>query len=102
MGRLPVISKLPAHRRNAIKKYKRKCADFVRAARIRPCADCGVYTEGRMEFDHLDRSQKKIKIGRQKFSVGMRQLIAEIAKCEVVCRPCHHKRSMTRGDYKHA
>jgi hypothetical protein len=60
-----------------------------------PCADCGVrYPSYVMQFDHLDPSQKLFNIGSFT-NQTMSQVVAEIAKCEVVCANCHAIRTHT-------
>ena len=59
------------------------------------CADCGEsYSSYVMEFDHV-RGEKLFSIGK----MGNRRrdrIVAEIAKCELVCCACHRVRSCER------
>jgi L-lysine 2,3-aminomutase len=69
----------------------------VEKAKARPCADCGnQYAPWKMDFDHT--SGKKVmrvsQLVRQKKSI--RLILAEIAKCEVVCALCHRDRTHFR------
>lgn len=63
----------------------------------RGCADCGFNKDGRLlEFDHLPGTEKIFNISSGvEFSKTL--LDSEIAKCEVVCQSCHHKRTSSRG-----
>lgn len=63
-----------------------------------PCADCGVaYPPWVMQFDHHpDRGEKGFAIGAQRTNVGLARLLAEIAKCDVVCANCHALRTHAR------
>jgi hypothetical protein len=64
---------------------------IVIAAKDVPCADCGVkYPTCVMQFDHV-RGEKKFNIGGG--VRGISSIIAEIAKCEVVCANCHALRT---------
>ncbi len=72
--------------------------NIIRAAKSKPCADCGIqYPYYVMDLDHI--------IGEKKFAVSQAitvagsivKLIAEIAKCEVVCSNCHRFRTYNRG-----
>jgi hypothetical protein len=73
------------------------------AAKDKPCMDCGGYWPDkpwRMEFDHRDPNAKlqKLKGTNIKRTRSMRslfgdELLAEIAKCDVVCRLCHSDRT---------
>lgn len=69
---------------------------MVQGAKNVPCTDCGErYASYVMDFDHV--------IGVKSFGIGTRlgihsdtSLIAEIAKCEVVCANCHRERTFRR------
>lgn len=72
----------------------------------RPCADCGaVYPYWVMQLDHVpNRGRKSFTIsltytaGRDRRVLCTRQqLLAEIAKCDVVCANCHSERTHARG-----
>jgi hypothetical protein len=62
----------------------------------RGCADCG-YREhpAALDFDHRPGTVKvrDIKSGHQ---LGWDALLAEVAKCDVVCANCHRVRTWTR------
>lgn len=49
-----------------------------------------------MEFDHRHSEQKRFCVGDGKYK-SKGQLVAEIAKCDVVCCECHEKREVSRG-----
>lgn len=69
--------------------------EIIRAAKEVPCADCGIeYPYYVMQFDHL--GEKKFNIGQTGPSCAREKLLAEIAKCEVVCANCHSERSYQR------
>ena len=70
--------------------------DLIRALKDVRCADCGErYEPATMTFDHV-RGQKLFDVGS-----GLNKprdvLLAEIAKCEVVCVNCHAERSERRS-----
>lgn len=60
------------------------------------CKDCG-YDDNprRLEFDHLPGSEKMFNVS-EGVLYPRDELYAEIAKCEVVCQPCHSKRTTQR------
>jgi hypothetical protein len=62
-----------------------------------PCADCGVrYPPHQLEFDHV-RGTKVADVSRLATRpVGVKRLLEEIAKCEVVCANCHRLRTWCR------
>lgn len=50
-----------------------------------------------MDFDHV-RGKKKFDIGKAVLlQVTMKELLAEIAKCEIVCANCHRVRTYGRN-----
>jgi hypothetical protein len=69
---------------------------LVRSAKAVPCADCdGVFPPEALDFDHLPGFLKLFTIGRS-MSRSREALIAEIEKCQVVCRGCHQARTAER------
>lgn len=76
-------------------KVKRRAKfDALKAA---PCLDCGgAYPPEVMEFDHV-RGQKVMSIGGM-FSQAWERVLAEVAKCDLVCAICHRIRTETRRD----
>jgi hypothetical protein len=68
---------------------------IVRSMRRKPCADCAIsFPIVCMDFDHV-RGEKLLNIGRGT-SRSEAVLIAEIAKCDVVCSNCHRIRTALR------
>ena len=56
------------------------------------CKDCG-YMGDPDEFDyhHVDPSTKILAVSDMLGTYGRPKVIAEMAKCVIVCRPCHEK-----------
>lgn len=54
------------------------------------CARCGS-TEG-LDFDHIDPRTKLFAIGDQ-IDKPWKLLLVEVAKCQLLCRPCHVEKS---------
>ena len=71
---------------------------FLRDLRCRPCADCGaVLPPYAMDFDHRKPEEKKVALAAGKALLKSRmELLAEIAKCDVVCANCHRRRTTRR------
>jgi hypothetical protein len=87
----------PEARKAEHKRYRTTNLDIIRTAKDVPCADCGVrYPTYVMQFDHLDAAQKEFNIGPMGPTRGRARLLAEIAKCEVVCANCHAERTHQR------
>ena len=59
-----------------------------------PCVDCGESDPVVLEFDHL--ADKEFDIGHALPYRSWRSILAEIEKCEVVCRNCHRRRESRR------
>lgn len=78
------------------RKTREATRRIIVAAKDCPCSDCGVrYPYYVMDFDH--REGKKFQIGsRGTRTIGM--MLAEIAKCDVVCANCHREREHQRRE----
>lgn len=71
-------------------------------AKAKPCADCGVqYPSYVMEFDHLGDEPKEFDVCKGRFT-SVERLMAEIAKCAVVCANCHRVRTWKRRQAAYA
>jgi hypothetical protein len=73
--------------------------ELMRNAKAKPCADCGQsFRYYVMQFDHRVDETKCFNIadamGPKR--VGKARLLAEIAKCDVVCANCHCERTHRR------
>jgi len=88
------------HRRNTAanrREQRRRNKALVCEAKSKPCADCGVtFPPYVMDFDHV-RGDKLGNIAHLKTYVTTAVLLAEIAKCDVVCANCHRIRSHSRA-----
>ena len=71
---------------------------LVRAAKKRPCADCGVeYPYYVMDFDHCPGTFKRANLSvLVKRGASNDVLLKELAKCDVVCANCHRVRTHQR------
>ncbi len=69
-----------------------------------PCADCGgKFPLICMDFDHLGNEPKEDEISTMVHRLtSERRILAEIAKCEVVCSNCHRVRTLERGQHGRA
>jgi hypothetical protein len=63
-------------------------ARLARHKRMRGCEDCGLREPDRLVYHHLDPDQKLFTIGH-KAERSWDSIKAEVAKCTVLCRPCH-------------
>ena len=67
---------------------------MVTYLRDHPCVDCGERDILVLQFDHRDRQDKIVAVGRLiSRASGWPQIAAEIAKCDVRCANCHQRRT---------
>lgn len=77
---------------------RRNAQDIVDSAKSFPCADCGIqYPSYIMDLDHV-RGTKVKNVAKMVGRVSVRELLEEIAKCEVVCSNCHRERTHQRKE----
>lgn len=62
--------------------------------RTHPCTDCGESDPVVLEFDHL--RDKLFDVSAALTQRAWPSILAEIAKCEVVCSNCHRRRTARR------
>jgi hypothetical protein len=62
------------------------------------CADCGETDPVVLEFDHV-RGEKRCNIGQKLADMRWKDLLGEIAKCDVVCANCHKRRTARRAGF---
>jgi hypothetical protein len=83
-------------RANSQRKHKAQ-VELLKVLKAVPCADCGVpYPWYIMQFDHI----RGVKLFEPNASAGTRKeetILAEIAKCDVVCPNCHALRTWARA-----
>ena len=62
-----------------------------------PCADCGRrFPPCAMDFDHRDPVAKRYGVTRMVGRAGAARILAEAAKCDIVCANCHRSRTLAR------
>src|SRR5262245_59263926 len=63
----------------------------------RGCTDCGYRAHAAaLDLDHLPGFEKRANVGRL---FSREAILAELAKCEVVCANCHRIRTGQRAGY---
>ncbi len=91
------ITERPNACRRVAEQRKKKKA-FVRSYKDgRPCADCGLsYPHFVMDFDHA-RGKKSFALSTVHYGLWSNErILAEIAKCDLVCANCHRIRTHNR------
>jgi predicted Zn-ribbon and HTH transcriptional regulator len=81
--------------RQRIFARQRARSDMVRTLKARPCADCGLqFAPHQMDFDHRDPASKSFVLAAGRVGLmNERRVLAEVAKCDVVCANCHRTRT---------
>ncbi len=75
--------------------YKDKRA-FIQSLKAKPCHDCGQqFHFSAMDFDHV-RGDKQFNLAAPAGWV-YDEILAEVAKCDVVCSNCHRVRTFNRS-----
>lgn len=90
----------PANRdkqRALVSASKREMRRKVQALKLAAgCADCGYNAHPEaLDFDHVT-ADKRIEVSELVNGSGWNHILAEIAKCEVVCANCHRVRTAKR------
>ena len=68
-----------------------------------PCADCqGRFPPCAMDFDHQDPRTKNQGVTRMVGRAGISRILAEAAKCDIVCANCHRLRTYLRRERRSA
>ena len=78
------------HQRTMAEKHARM--DVIKSA---PCMDChGSFPPYIMDFDHRNPADKAFEINAALYSgISWSRIVAEVAKCDVVCVRCHRLRT---------
>jgi ABC-type Zn2+ transport system substrate-binding protein/surface adhesin len=75
--------------------YRKELREVIQKIKSVPCADCHRwYPSFVMDFDHV-RGKKEFTISDEisQHKPSMERLLAEIAKCDIVCSNCHRIRT---------
>jgi hypothetical protein len=79
---------------------RRAVAAAVVELKARPCADCGgTFPTVCMDFDHRPGEVKKFSLS-QVATHSLKDALAEIAKCDLVCANCHRIRTHILRDHQ--
>lgn len=66
-----------------------------------PCMDCGNrFPPECMDFDHREGEVKVNNVGTIRHH-SVDRLLAEVAKCDIVCANCHRIRTRRRSEQPH-
>ena len=74
--------------------YWRTHTELLAKLRDVPCMDCGQrFPFYVMQFDHRDPSEKRYTVSQMISRAGTKTILAEVAKCDIVCANCHRDRT---------
>ena len=77
--------------------YRETHAKLLADLRAVPCLDCGgTFPFFVMQFDHRDSSEKRYVVSMMVGRTGKDRILAEVAKCDIVCANCHRERTYQR------
>ena len=86
-----------ARREYARTYYYHEWPEFLASVKAGPCADCGhTYPPVVMDFDHVPERGVKLRAIARMWSRSKEAIVAEIAKCDLVCANCHRLRTWAR------
>lgn len=81
-------------------KWQAELRALVAQLKSVPCADCGSsFDPVCMDFDHREPGTKREAVSKI-FKRGKIAVLAEIAKCDVVCANCHRLRTHRLRDHE--
>jgi hypothetical protein len=81
---------------------QKKRATLAQIKIERGCEHCNEtgFEATELHFHHVDPRTKRFNISKQAHNLGLPKLLAEVAKCEVVCNGCHVETD-SYGRYRH-
>ena len=79
------------------KEQRRANVAWLAGLKDKPCVDCGkLFPSVCMDWDHV-RGEKVAPVSRLLTRNNRRAILAEIAKCDLVCANCHRIRTKLRS-----
>lgn len=84
-------AKNPTYFRDKRNEYRKMAREIIQQQKEgKACVFCGIADPRVLDFHHLDHSTKSGSIGgAASAGWGIKRLLQEIAKCEIVCANCH-------------
>lgn len=79
--------------------WRRRRLALLEPLKAGPCVDCGgTFPAVAMDFDHIEGRKVASVSGMARGNASWKRVLAEIAKCDLVCANCHRVRTARRGD----
>jgi 5-methylcytosine-specific restriction endonuclease McrA len=79
-----------------LSQYQKRM-DKLRKAFGNKCVHCGATDQ--LHFDHIDPATKVAAVGDLAIRNGFKRCYEEALKCQLICKPCHIRKSKDNGDY---
>ena len=84
--------------RARVERRRQAMIQTLRRLREVPCVDCGEsFPPYMMDFDHRDPTTKVGNVTWMAGKAASRRVLAEAAKCDIVCANCHRLRTIKRS-----
>ena len=75
--------------------------EWFEALKRSPCVECsGSFHPIQMDFHHRNGEEKLFPLGNSISKYGRDRILAEIAKCDLLCANCHRLRHLDRECYR--
>lgn len=74
------------------RRYAARARVFRMVKKARGCQVCGLRDPMQLHFHHRDPSAKRAKVSGGLLLSKMSRILEELAKCDVLCGPCHRDR----------
>ena len=88
---------LAQSRKDYKKIMRQRNLEYMLECKKKPCADCKLtWPTYVLDFDHRDGKIKIGNVAQMVYTHGLKAIIAEIAKCDLVCSNCHRIRTHQR------
>lgn len=85
-------------KRYMLKRYHKRRADAIVKLGGK-CNKCGAIDN--LQLDHIDPAAKSFDVAKS-HSASQAKWDAEIAKCQLLCQPCHNKKTIADLGYRQA
>lgn len=83
-----------AKRLIAAKNRRQLKREWFESLKDKPCMDCREsYPYYVMDFDHRDKLSKITDVSQMVYKLPKHKILAEIAKCDLICANCHRLRT---------
>lgn len=90
-----------ARQNRRMTKVRERNLQIIQAYKEQPCAICGQqHRFWQMDFDHIMGEKKNCVSKLVAANYSTDAVLAEIAKCQVVCALCHRRKTFAEGGYK--